>query len=276
MGALRSIAARSFGSAKRSRRLCRHLGRKRETAGMGSLAQRRPRLYTGRTRSCRPRPVAPILFSATRRSHWSVATGAADSFRAMADALSEALRIAAEAWLPADASGTLSFLNPDRAVVEDAAERPLGFPLRHVPHQTADNQRHAGDWQVANPPEKPAAYLVMRAAATLDSDNPAAMRRCACCSFWFETRRVNNSLLTFLLGACRALSHQNRRTRWRRSARASREGTTRWQSGVATAGAGRKDATTDKKLRKPKGGARPRAASRAGSRTPRRRRPAKT
>ena len=273
MGALRSIAARSFGSASD------HVGFVDISVASGKPREWEASPSDGSWRTLAELDLADPASCADFVQRRGDPTGELRPGQPIHSVqwlmLSEALRIAAEAWLPADASGT-SFLNPDRAVVEDAAERLLSSPYVTSHTKQLTTSAMPGIGRLLIRPKNLAAYLVMRAAATLDSDNPAAMRRCACCSFWFETRRVK-SQPRFCSATCRALSHQNQENIDGIDPQEHHEeGQHTVAIGVATAGAGREDAAKDKKLRKPKGGARPRAASGAGSRAPRHRRSAKT
>ena len=219
MGALRSIAARSFGSASD------HVGFVDISVASGKPREWEASPSDGSWRTLAELDLADPAGCADFVQRRGDPTGELRPGQPIHSVqwlmLSEALRIAAEAWLPADASGT-SFLNPDRAVVEDAAERLLSSPYVTSHTKQLTTSAMPGIGRLLIRPKNLAAYLVMRAAATLDSDNPAAMRRCACCSFWFETRRVK-SQPRFCSASCRALNHQNRENpEWRQSARASR------------------------------------------------------
>jgi hypothetical protein len=186
--------------------------------------------------------------------------------------LAEALRIAAVAWQPADATGT-SYPTTDRAklleagrFLQNAGAAPMLATLAVVPNSSGVGLSLAAP--------SLAAFLIARAALALA--RPLPMRRCTECGFWFEVRRIQRQP-RFCSASCRALNHQNQESQDGVSPQEHHQQRNRKVAvGLATAGAGRQDATANKKLRKPKGRARSRAAHGTRGRAPRRRRPAKT
>jgi hypothetical protein len=185
--------------------------------------------------------------------------------------LAEALRLAAAAWQPPDATGT-SYPTKDRAklveagrFLQHAGAAPLLATLTVVPNSS-------GVGLSLSAPTL-AAFLIARAALALA--NPLPMRRCAECGFWFEMRRMSQP--RFCSSSCRALNHQNREIQNGVSPQEHYpQGDHEVASRLARAGIVWEDTTADKKLRQPKGSAHPRAAHGKGSRAPRRRRPSET
>jgi hypothetical protein len=184
--------------------------------------------------------------------------------------LAEALRLAAVAWQPTDASG-ISYPTKDRARFIEAGrflQHPGAAAL--LPTLTVVPNSSGVGLSLAAPTL--AAFLIARAALALA--NPLPMRRCAECGFWFEMRRIRQP--RFCSGSCRALNHQKQEGQNGISPQEHHsEGDHAVAIGVAGAGAGRKDTTANQKPRKPKRGSRSRPAHGTGSRAPRRRRPAK-
>lgn len=182
--------------------------------------------------------------------------------------LAEALRLAAVAWQPRDATGT-SYPTTDRAKLTEAGRflqhagaAPMLKTLTVVPNST-------GVGLSLSAPTL-AAFLIARAALALA--HPLPMRRCDQCGFWFEVRRIQRQP-RFCSASCRALNHQNQEETQNGVSPEEhhQQGDRKVASGMAAAGAGRTDATANKKLRKSKGSARPRAAHGARSRAPRHR-----
>jgi hypothetical protein len=184
--------------------------------------------------------------------------------------LAEALRLAAVAWQPPDASG-ISYPTKDRAKLVEAGRflqhpgaAPMVTTLTVVPNSSGLGLSFSAPTM--------AAFLIARAALALA--NPLPMRKCAECGFWFEMRRIRQP--RFCSSSCRALNHQNREIQNGVSSQEHHpEGDHAVAIGMATASAGRKDAAADPKLRQPKGSPRSRPAHGDRGRAKRHRRPAK-
>jgi hypothetical protein len=186
--------------------------------------------------------------------------------------LFEALRIAAAAWQPLDATGT-SYPVADRTRQLEAW-RFLDNP--YVKHslekaRVVPNLSRTGlSLQVPKLED----FLIARAIQALTTLLP--MRRCIECSMWFEARHVLR-LPRFCSPSCRAINHQTRKQQEIQDGVSAEK---RDQAGdnplakrLVRTGTGRKVSTADKKLRKPKRGPRPRPAHGAGGRAKGRRRP---
>jgi hypothetical protein len=200
--------------------------------------------------------------------------------------LAEALTLAAEAWQPSDARGN-SWPTKDRAALARVREQFLALPYVKMTIPTWRNISRPG-MPVRDPeveigfgpsrsgltlnPRTLGAFMILRAIHALE--DPVPMRRCRHCSLWFEIRRIQRCP-QFCSPSCRAIYHQENPNgiiseehhEGEKPAVAKR---------MAGAGVGRKDKAANQELRQPKASSRARPTHGAGSRTPRRRRPAKT